>query len=35
MEYTDEEIKDMIKCVPNGIIITKDDLKEIFKQDEL
>jgi len=35
MEYTLEQIRDMIKLIPNGITINEEDLKEIYSQDEL
>jgi len=35
MEYTDIQIKDMLKLIPNGVIICGDDLEEIYSQNEL
>jgi len=31
---TPEEIKSMLKLIPNGVLISGDDLEEIYSQDD-
>jgi len=35
MERTSEEIKQMLKLIPNGVVINLEDLKEIYSQNEI
>lgn len=34
-DYSAKEIKEMLKLIPNEIGVNLEDLKEIFKQNEL
>lgn len=33
-ERSVEELRDMMRLIPNGMVIHKDDLEEIFSQEE-
>jgi len=35
MEYSITQIKDMLRLIPNGVIISREDLEEIYSQNEL
>ena len=34
IEYSKEEIKEMLKLIPNQVVVCKSDLNEIFSQDD-
>jgi len=34
MDYNIKEIQAMLKLIPNGVVISGDDLEQIFSQDD-